>query len=184
MHRQSYYAFGSLRSTRRQAPAPPLSNKTPAVATGAVLCAPPFCVHRQSYYAFGSLRSMRRQAPAPPLNNKTPAVATDAFLCAPPFCVQIQHQILKLRPATVPNASKSSFFEFLAPKIGGGGVLGPQQNPICEVKRAIFRILRLFWGMMSLGKKYLFLATVEGHSDPPPSPITQIPIFLNSPPQK
>ena len=28
----------------------------------------------------------------------------------------------------------------------------------CEVKRAIFRILRPFLGMMSLGKKYLFLA--------------------------
>ena len=26
----------------------------------------------------------------------------------------------------------------------------------CEVKRAIFRILRLFLGMMSLGKKHLF----------------------------
>ena len=47
----------------------------------------------------------------------------------------------------------------------------------CEVKRAIFRILRLFLGMMSLGKKYLFLATLKGHSGPPPSPITLIPFF-------
>ena len=27
--------------------------------------------------------------------------------------------------------------------------------------------------MMSLGKKYLFLATLKGHSGPPPSPITK-----------
>ena len=49
----------------------------------------------------------------------------------------------------------------------------------CDMKRAIFRILRLFWGMMSLGKKYLFLAILKCHSGPPPSPITLIPIFLN-----
>ena len=54
----------------------------------------------------------------------------------------------------------------------------------CEVKRAIFRILRLFLGMMSLGKKYLFLATLKGHSGPPPSPITLNPVFLNSLTQK
>ena len=33
--------------------------------------------------------------------------------------------------------------------------------------------------MMSLGKKYLFLATLKGHSGPPPSPVTLIPLFLN-----
>ena len=44
--------------------------------------------------------------------------------------------------------------------------------------------LRLFWGMMSLGKKYLFFATLKGHSDPPPSPVTLIPIFLNFSTQK
>ena len=54
----------------------------------------------------------------------------------------------------------------------------------CEVKRAIFRILGLFLGMMSLGKKYLFLATLKGHSGPPPSPITLIPLFLNFSTQK
>ena len=54
----------------------------------------------------------------------------------------------------------------------------------CEVKRAIFRILGLFLGMMSLGKKYLFLATLKGHSGPPPSQITLIPLFLNSSTQK
>ena len=40
---------GSLRSTRGPAPAPPLNNMTPAVATDRLLCAPPcvctaFCV--------------------------------------------------------------------------------------------------------------------------------------------
>ena len=64
------------------APAPPLNNMTPAVATDRLLCAPPcvctaFCVYR---LACG------------PLNNMTPAVATDRFLCVPPcvctaFCV-------------------------------------------------------------------------------------------------
>ena len=67
---------GSLRSTRGPAPAPPLNNKTPAVATGRLLCVPPcvctaFCVYR---LACG------------PLNNKTPAVATGRLLCVPP-CV-------------------------------------------------------------------------------------------------
>ena len=49
----------------------------------------------------------------------------------------------------------------------------------CYVERAIFRILGLFLGMMSLGKNYLFLATLKCHSGPPPSPITLIPFFLN-----
>ena len=48
----------------------------------------------------------------------------------------------------------------------------------CEVRRALFRILRLFLGMMSLGKRYLFLATLKGHSGLPPSLITLIPIFF------
>ena len=48
----------------------------------------------------------------------------------------------------------------------------------CEVKSAIFRILGLFLGMMSLGKNHLFLATLKGHSGPPPSPITLIPLFF------
>ena len=47
------------------------------------------------------------------------------------------------------------------------------------MKRAIFRILGLFLGMMSLGKKHLFLGTWKCHSSPPPSPITLIPIFLD-----
>ena len=34
--------FGSLRSTRGPAPAPPLNNMTPAVATDRLVCAPPF----------------------------------------------------------------------------------------------------------------------------------------------
>ena len=54
----------------------------------------------------------------------------------------------------------------------------------CDVESAIFRILRVFLVMMSLGKKYLFLATLKGHSDPPPSPITLIPHFLNFSTQK
>ena len=33
---------GSLRSTRGPAPAPPLNNMTPAVATDRLVCAPPF----------------------------------------------------------------------------------------------------------------------------------------------
>ena len=38
--------FGSLRSMRGLAPAPPLNNKTPAVAIDRLLCAPPYvCVH-------------------------------------------------------------------------------------------------------------------------------------------
>ena len=40
VHRRSYYAYGSLRSTRGPAPAPPLNNKTPALLHTA------FCVHR------------------------------------------------------------------------------------------------------------------------------------------
>ena len=48
----------------------------------------------------------------------------------------------------------------------------------CDVESAIFRILRLFLVMMSLRKKYLFLATLKGYSDPPPSPITVKPIFF------
>ena len=43
MHRRSYYAFGSLRSTRGPAPAPPLNNKTPALLQTA------FCVYRLVY---------------------------------------------------------------------------------------------------------------------------------------
>ena len=54
----------------------------------------------------------------------------------------------------------------------------------CYVERAIFRILGLFWGMMSLGKNYLFLATLKCHSDPPTSPITVKPIFLRFRTQK
>ena len=54
----------------------------------------------------------------------------------------------------------------------------------CYVERAIFRILGLFWGMMSLGKKHLFLAILKCHSDPPPSAITVKPIFLRFPTQK
>ena len=43
--------FGSLRSTRGPAPAPPLNDMTPAVAAGRFLCAPPcvctaLCVYR------------------------------------------------------------------------------------------------------------------------------------------
>ena len=46
--RRSYYAYGSLRSTRGPAPAPPLNNKTPALLSTAfcvprLVCAPP-CV--------------------------------------------------------------------------------------------------------------------------------------------
>ena len=48
----------------------------------------------------------------------------------------------------------------------------------CDVESAIFRILRVFLVMMSLGKKYLFLASLKGHSDPPLSPITVKPMFL------
>ena len=48
----------------------------------------------------------------------------------------------------------------------------------CDVERAIVRVLRVFLVMMSLSKKYLFLATLKGHSDPPPSPITVKPIFF------
>ena len=104
---------GSLRSTRGPAPAPPLNNKTPAVATGGLVCAPPcvctaLCMHRLVYpppcvctanpshthmhylgslrSTDGSLRSTQGPAPAPPLNNKTPAVATDRLVCAP-HCV-------------------------------------------------------------------------------------------------
>ena len=48
----------------------------------------------------------------------------------------------------------------------------------CYVERAIFRILGLILGMMSLAKKDLFLATLKCHSGPPPSPITLIPLFF------
>ena len=48
----------------------------------------------------------------------------------------------------------------------------------CDVESAIFSILRVFLVMMSLGKKYLFLATLKGHSDPPPSPMNVKPIFF------
>ena len=48
----------------------------------------------------------------------------------------------------------------------------------CDVERAIVRVLRVFLVMMSLSKKYIFLATLKGHSDPPPSPITVKPIFF------
>ena len=46
VHRRSYYAYGSLRSTRGPAPAPPLNNKTPALLSTAfcvprLVCAPP-----------------------------------------------------------------------------------------------------------------------------------------------
>ena len=61
----------------------------------------------------------------------------------------------------------------------GWGVCG-----FCEVKRAIFRILRPFWGMMSLRKKYVFLASLNVHSGSPPSPITRIPLFLSFATQK
>ena len=79
MHTPNY---GSLRSTRGPAPAPPLNNKKPTVAADHLLCVPPcvctaFCAYR---LACG------------PLNNMTPAVATDRLLCALPcvctaFCV-------------------------------------------------------------------------------------------------
>ena len=61
VHRRSYYAFGSLCSTRGPAPAPPLNNKTPALLQTAfcvyrLVYVPPcvctaLCVHRRSYYA-------------------------------------------------------------------------------------------------------------------------------------
>ena len=38
--------------------------------------------------------------------------------------------------------------------------------------------------MMSLSRKYLFLATLKGHSDPPPSPIAVKPIFFAFPDPK
>ena len=43
VHRRSYYAFGSLRSTRGPAPAPPLNNQTPPLLQTA------FCVYRLVY---------------------------------------------------------------------------------------------------------------------------------------
>ena len=49
----------------------------------------------------------------------------------------------------------------------------------CCVERAIFRMLVLFLGMMSLGKKHLLLATLKCYSGPPQFPITLIPTFLN-----
>ena len=33
----------------------------------------------------------------------------------------------------------------------------------CEVKSANFKILRLFWVTMSLGKKTFFFANLKGH---------------------
>ena len=73
----------------------PLNNKTPAMATDRLLCAPP-CVCTALYlhrlvYAPPCMWTTAPFAqcgdtPAPPLNNKTPAVATDRLLCAPP-CV-------------------------------------------------------------------------------------------------
>ena len=82
---------GSLRSTRGPAPAPPLNNKTPVVATDRLVSVLPcvcttLCVDHQTDPCFGSLHSMQGPAPAPSLNNKTPAVATDRLVCAPP-CV-------------------------------------------------------------------------------------------------
>ena len=52
--------FSSLRSMRGPAPAPPLNNKTPAVATDCLVCAPPcvctpLCVDRQTTPCFGFL---------------------------------------------------------------------------------------------------------------------------------
>ena len=75
-------------------PAPPLSNKTLAVATDRLLCAPP-CVcttlnmHRlvcgPPNLPLLRLASLDAgDTPAPLLNNKTPVVATDLLLCAPP----------------------------------------------------------------------------------------------------
>ena len=71
VHRWSYYEFGSLRSTRGPAPAPPLNNKTPALLQTA------FCVYRLVYVppcvctagpTMHSARSARRggQPPHPP----------------------------------------------------------------------------------------------------------------------
>ena len=51
---------------------------------------------------------------------------TEAGKNQPQIHPQIQTQILNLRPATDPNDSNSSFFEFLDPKIGGGV---PNTNP-------------------------------------------------------
>ena len=51
-------------------------------------------------------------------------------------------------------------------------------------RKRYFWILRVFLVMMSLSRKYLFLATLKGHRDPPPSPITVKPIFLRFPTPK
>ena len=59
------------------------------------------------------------------------------------------------------------------------GAGGGSPVPYHTIFWANLAYLRLFWGMMSLGKKYLFFATLKCHSVPPPSPITLIPIVLN-----
>ena len=52
-----------------------------------------------------------------------------------------------------------------------------------KVESAIFRFLRLFLGMMSLGRNALFLATWKSHSDPAPSQVDPKPFFCDSRPQ-
>ena len=49
--------------------------------------------------------------------------------------------------------------------------MGWDSGGFSGVENAIFRFLRLFWGMMSLGRNTLFLGIWKGHSDPPPSQI-------------
>ena len=111
VHRLPFPHYGSLCSTRGPAPAPPLNNQTPAVATDRLLCAPPcvctaLCVHRLPFPHYGSLRSTRGPAPAPPLNNQTPAVATDRLLCAPPCVCTANPSHTTARYASVHYVSK------------------------------------------------------------------------------
>ena len=51
------------------------------------------------------------------------------------------------------------------------------------IESAIFRSLRLFLGVMPLGRNTLFSGTWKGHSDPPPSQINPRPFFCGSRPQ-
>ena len=84
---------GSLLSTQGPAPAPPLNNKTPAMAIDRLVYAPPcvctaLCMHRQTFPSANCARKTARfaQRGHTPLNNKTPAMATDRLVCAP-LCV-------------------------------------------------------------------------------------------------
>ena len=129
-------------------PAPHLNNKTPAVATDRLLCAPPcvctaLCVYRLACGA---------------LNNKTPAVATWCLLCAPP-CVCTALCVYRLACGTLNN--KDSF----------GGYRPPFVCTALCVHRLVYALACMCTALCMHG----LVCGLRASSVPPPPPCAKSP---------